>query len=238
MQRWLNFLPLAGLLCVANVQASPLLDGAIQPWLAERDAWAFTQHVREFDKGDVKEERVERYDPSLPERSRWKLLELNGHAPTLSEAAAFTQKKGRKRKEPRPLTDYIDFDHVTVQAATPQWVRYEVPLREVNRLVPVDKINLAITVNRSSRAIEQVTAVLREPLKIAFGVARVTDMTFDLHFNSAAQHPPVEPSSVQPNGTAQATMIKFGNRAEFEWSDFTRVTPHPTTRGPSVADAR
>lgn len=237
MRRLIQLLSLGVVLGLPSAWASPLLEGALTPWLAERDAWAFTQHVREYDKDGVKEERVERYDPSRPEMARWTLLELNGRTPSAAESSAYTARKGRKRKVPRPLSDFIDFDHVTVQASSAHWVRYEVPLREVNRLVPVDKITLAVTVNRENRSIEQITAVLREPLKIAFGVARVTDVNFDLHFDStsAERNRPIAPATVQPNGTAEATLFKFGNRAEFAWSDFTRVTPHPTTQGESVA---
>ena len=62
--------------------ASPLLNRAAEKWLAEGDRWAFTVHVREFDNADVKEDRVEQYDPSKPGLDRWALVTVDGRAPT------------------------------------------------------------------------------------------------------------------------------------------------------------
>ena len=63
----------------------PLLSRAVDKWIGERDQWAFTQFVREFDGGTVKEERLERYDPSRPGESRWQLLAINGLKPGPSD---------------------------------------------------------------------------------------------------------------------------------------------------------
>src|SRR5438270_13919648 len=50
----------------------PLLEEAVEKWNAGKEDLAFTQRVRTFtDDHKVKEERVERYDPSLPDERRW-----------------------------------------------------------------------------------------------------------------------------------------------------------------------
>lgn len=202
--------------------AEPSLFGAaLDAWIGDRDTWAFTQHVREFDDSQrIKEERVERYDPSQPDARRWTLLQINGRAPTTDENAAFAERKNRKkRRAAKSPADYIDFGRVAVASESAGRVRYEVPLREdASWLVPIEKLAVAVTVNKDHRCIEQVTAGLREPFRIAFGLARVTDVAFDLRIDPA--HPVAAQS---PNGTARMTVFKFGHRAEFAWSDFRRV---------------
>ena len=55
----------------------PLLAEAIQRWTAGKGDWAFTQETRTFlADGQVKEERIECYDPSLPDLQRWRLIEV------------------------------------------------------------------------------------------------------------------------------------------------------------------
>lgn len=216
----------------ASAATPALLEKALQPWMGERDAWAFTQQVREFDQRGVKEERVERYDPSKPDSARWTLVRLNGRTPTPAEAAAFVERKGRKRTSNRTIADYLDLENARVQEETATSVRFEVPLRSISHLVPVDKVSLLVTVDRRTREIEKVSAELREPLRIAFGIAQVTDMVFDLEIEheSGERASPAGPASARPSGEAQATLVKFGRRAEFSWSDFTRVgKPAKTT---------
>ena len=58
----------------------------------------------------------------------------------------------------------------------------------------------------------------------ALGLARVTDLDFDL---------PVEAESGETGGevdsaaSAKMTLTKFGQPTEFTWSDFARVEAHP-----------
>ena len=77
--RWIPCLLLA-LVPLTAVRAAPpaLLSQAVDRWIGERNQWAFTQFVREFDGTLVAEERHERYDPSQPGEKRWQLLSVNG----------------------------------------------------------------------------------------------------------------------------------------------------------------
>ena len=65
-----------------EVAGPPLLARAAKQWLEEGNHWAFTVQVREFDGGAVKEERVERYDPSKSGAERWELVAVDGRTPT------------------------------------------------------------------------------------------------------------------------------------------------------------
>lgn len=213
----------------AFAESPRLLDDAVSTWLGERDQWAFTQRVREFDERGLKEDRLERYDPSRPDHARWQLLSVNGRSPEPQRLAEWLEKKGRKRKHrtDKAVSEYLDFGHARLVGETTTSAFYEIPLRrDISRFLPVEKVAVTVTVDKESRALEQVSAGLREPFKIAFGIARVTDAALDVRFDGDGSGERLAPDSARPNGSARAVLFKFGNRAEFAWSDFKRVTPY------------
>src|SRR5882757_11110012 len=78
----------------------PLLDEAVHRWLAGKDDWAFTQRARTLqDDGSVKEERLERFDPSRPDSQRWHLLEMNGQPPTEEQRHQWQDRKNQKPRK-------------------------------------------------------------------------------------------------------------------------------------------
>jgi hypothetical protein len=113
--------------------------------------------------------------------------------------------------------------------ATDKAVCYHVPLRNNSSwLFPVDKVELRVTVDKSTFAIEDVVAGIDEPFKVALGLARVLDVDFDMQMNPLA--PPetsADPARARPDGTAKVVVNKLGQRIEYAWSEFKRVTPHP-----------
>ena len=89
-------------LSLAHAAGSPLLNRAAERWQAEGNHWAFTVLVREIDSDELKEERVERYDPSKPGPERWQLLSVDGQPPTEERRMSWQRSKSRKhRKAPR-----------------------------------------------------------------------------------------------------------------------------------------
>lgn len=219
---------------VAVRAETALLERAVEAWLGERDHWAFTQRAVEFD-GERPRERVERYDPSQPGDRRWELLTIDGHRPSEAERAAWARKKFRKkhRRFDQPLGDYFDFSRARVLEETPQEVRYEVPLRsDKSWLFPIDKVRVAVTVNKETQALEHLSANVREPFKVLLGIARVLGGDVDLTFLNFDADAAPAPESTQPTGTARATVTRFGERVEFTWSDFKRVAVDPETARP------
>lgn len=205
----------------ARGATAPLLQQAVDNWLGERDHWAFTQRAVEFDNGKPKQ-RVERYDPSLPGNQRWNLLEIDGRLPTAEQRAAWEKRKFKKnrRRFDSPLGEYFDFDRARVLTETTKEVRYAVPLRsDKSWLFPVDKVDVTVTVNKATRALDHLTANVREPFKVLLGIARITGGSLDLDFEETDM--PAEPS-----GTAKVSVSRFGERVDFTWTDFKRVTPH------------
>jgi hypothetical protein len=205
-----------------------MLRQAIQSWLGERDHWAFTQRAVEYES-DHPHERLERYDPSKSGNARWELLSIDGRPPTAEQRAAWEKRKFKKTRHrfDAPIGDYFDFDDARILDQTPANVRFQVPLRpDKNWLFPTDKVDVRVTINKSTRALEHLTAHVREPFKVFLGLARVTNGELDLDF-LRFDDVGGSPSDVRPAGNAHVSVSKFGERVDFTWSDFKRVTPAP-----------
>jgi hypothetical protein len=84
---------------------------------------------------------------------------------------------------------------------------------------------VVVTINKETRALEHLTAHVREPLKVLLGLAKITDGILDLSFMNFDDDATPGPESTQPTGSARVTVSKLGERAEFTWSDFKRVVP-------------
>lgn len=230
MRLFLSWCFFGAALAVGRAAAPTLLAQAVDQWIGERNQWAFTQFVREFDGDRIAEERVERYDPSQPGERRWRLVSVNGKLPTAERREAWQKRKMKKRLNPgKSLGGFFDFDQATVAAETDQVVRYRLPLRNDHSwLFPMDHVNVTVTVNKDTRAIDQIEAGIDEPFRVALGLGQVMDIDFDVQMNPSAQRGEKDnPRAAKPDGTATAVVNKLGERVEYAWSHFKRVTPHP-----------
>lgn len=229
--RWRGWLALllAGTLA-ARAEVPALLKDAVDRWLGEKDYWAFKQHVIEYDGDRVEQDRWERYDPSHPDSSRWTLLSIDGRKATAEEWDAWNKRKNKKRrKDSKPLADYFDMEKAQVAAEDARIIRYAVPLQgTANWLFPIDKVQLSLTVNKKSKAIERADAKISEPFKVALGLARILDFHLDVQMLPAAEagDPSANPAEAKPDGEIRAVVNKLGQRVEYVWSDFERVTPN------------
>lgn len=209
----------------AAAAGTSLLEKAVQDWLGERDHWAFTQRAVEYDS-DKARERLERYDPSQAGDARWTLLAIDGRPPTAAQHAAWAKKKFKKnrRRFDSPIGDYFDFKDARVVGETPALIRYEIPLRhDRSWLFQAEKVRVIVSVNKETRALEHLTANVREPVKVLLGLAKITDGNVDLSFLNFDDDSVPGPESAQPTGSARVSVSRFGERAEFTWSDFKRV---------------
>ena len=222
MIRWILLLVLFTVSGVARPEDTALLQQVANNWLKEGDRWAFTQVVREFDGKELKQERLERYDPSRGFAQRWQLMAINGQPPTEKERAEWQLRKNKKQRKAKPgITDNFDFASAKVAEETPQTIRYELPLRSnVEWLFPISKVELLITINKTGPALEQVQARISEPFRVALGLARILDIDLDVQMEPP---PTADPADAKPSGTAHAVVSKFGDRVEYFWSDFKRV---------------
>ncbi|MGC4073029.1 MAG: hypothetical protein QM760_10995 [Nibricoccus sp.] len=216
--------------CAPVLAETPsLLKEAFKNWGQGKDDLSFVQRTRYLnDDGSLKEEQVERYDPSLPDAQRWALLEVNGKPPTDSERQRIQDRRNKKprKKANKPLEEYFDLENAKVVETQKETVRYEVAVKpEAARLIAVEKLSVGIAVRKETKTIDRITAGLSEPMRIALGVAKVTDVDLDLHFeNDDAEKKKSPEKSSEADGTARVVMSKLGNRAEYTWSEFRRVS--------------
>ncbi|HVU24227.1 MAG TPA: hypothetical protein VHE13_08890 [Opitutus sp.] len=215
--------------CVAARAAdNALLLQVANRWFDERGHWAFTEHVREFQGKTLKQERVERYDPSMRPVSRWQLLAINGHKPSPAEWSDWLARKNRKHgKRPKDIDSYFDFAKARVLDETADAIRYELPLRGgVEWLFPINKVELLVTIDKRPPALREVHARISEPMRVALGLAHVLNINLDFQMDGPVSP---DPADAKPSGSAEAVVTKLGDRVEYSWSDFTRVTPHAET---------
>jgi hypothetical protein len=214
------------LLAAASRGAAPaILEDSCEKWLGERDHWAFTQRAKEYNRDGTTYERIERYDPSQSGNARWQLLTIDGQAPTVEQRAAWEKKKFKKnrRKFDTPLSEYFDFEQARLLSQDAKTATFRVPLRnDKNWLFPTDKVDVTVTINKETHALEHLAAKVREPFKVLLGIARITNGTVDLGFDDS---PDTEPAAAKPNGTVSVSVYRFGERIDFEWSEFKRVGP-------------
>jgi len=224
---WLSLLLCGATLPGLRAATPPLLAKAFAQWVAGQEDLAFTQQTRFFfDNGKVKEERVERYDPSLPDSRRWRLLQVDGRAATVEQRVKWEDTKNGKprRKVAKSPIEYLDLEHATLFHDELKTARFEVGLRpEAARLLAVDKITVIVTVDKASGGIARIAATLREPIRVLLGIARITDLDFDVRIEPADENTMRRAGEVQTGSTVRVAMSKLGSPMEYSWSDFQRV---------------
>jgi hypothetical protein len=229
---WLLF-GLFSLACPSlHTQTPPLLAKAIEQWSTGEGDLAFTQQTRVLlANGGVKEERIERYDPSLPDSRRWQLIEVDYQPATEKQRSMW---ESRKNGKPRRRLDespgkYLDLEHAALIGETPGLARFRVPLRsEAQRLLAADDIEVVLTVDKQTENIAAVGAVLRAPKRVLLGMARITDLDVNVRITPVDEGSPNSPDDVEVGSTARMTILELGRPVEYNWSDFKRVAAYAT----------
>ena len=211
---------------VLHAEPPALLAKAVNLWAEGRQDLAFTQRTRTLnDDQSTQYERVERYDPSLPDARRWKLLEVNGRPPTDKERRDIEDKRNRKPRKHagNPPASYLDLSNARQVGETEKVAHFEVGVKpEASRLVAFESLVIKIAVDKSSGTITHISAALREPMRVAFGLAKVIDVDLDVQFGEPADGPPPA-GEVTSGSTARVKLTKLGNPQELSWSDFKEV---------------
>jgi len=220
---------------VLRAEAPALLQEVAEQLVSERERWAFTQYVREFDGDRVVVERVERYDPARGQEKRWQLLKLNGRTPSPAEVVTWSDRKNRAhRRPPKAFSEYIDLEHARVHSETADSISYAVPFRRsAGGLFPGDKVGLTLTIDKKTHGIERAQVSIDESFKVALGLGEVVDLDMDLAMPSEDDKPnkPGKPAAPEkPQGTATAVVNKLGHRVEYRWTDFTRHEALPAAQ--------
>lgn len=218
--------PLFVLLLVPGLQGEvpALLQEVVDKLTDERQLWAFTQVVREFDGDRVAVERVERFDLARGQERRWLLMRLNGRKPTPAEVETWSQRKNKVRKRaPKAVAEYVDLERAEVREENGETISYAVPFRRsAGGLFPGEKVDLTLTINKQTHAIERAQVSIDESFRVALGLAQVVDLELDLEIPDREQQARPGASAEKPQGSASAVVHKFGRRIEYQWSDFIR----------------
>lgn len=228
--RWLGPIVCGFLSPGLRAEIPRLLTQALQRWTAGHEDMAFTQQTRFFlADGAVKQERVERYDPSLPDSKRWRLITVDGRPATAEQRAKWeTWKNGKPRKKViKSPREYLDLDHATLVDETSQQARFEIGLRaEAARLLETKNIAVLITVDKEGGGIAGIAATLRQPIRVLLGLARITDLDLDFRIEPGDEDPARKSGEVQSGSTARMAMSKLGQPMEYQWSEFCRVASY------------
>lgn len=229
MRRSICCLALLLLLPALRGEVPALLQEVADKLITERERWAFTQLVREFDGDRVKTERLERFDPTRGWERRWQLLRLNGRTPSAKEVQAWSDRKNRARKRPpKAFSEYIDLERARVQSETAESISDEIPFhRSAGGLFPGEKVELTLTINKNTRAIERAQVGIDESFPIALGLAQIIAIDLDLEMPDTDPPARAGDPTEQPRGTASAVVKKLGRRIEYQWSDFIRHESPP-----------
>ncbi len=216
-----------GLFATTQAATPPVLAKALELWMAGQEDLAFTQRSRVYlDNGTLKEERLERYDPSLPDSQRWRLIEVDGHPASATERHKWEAKKnGKPRKKTlKSPAEYLDLEHARPAGETPKAARYDIELRpEAARLLAVENIAVRVTVDKESGGIVAIAAKLRQPFKVLMGLARITGLDIDVELEPTDEDAPRQSGEVKTSSTAHVAMSRLGSPMEYNWSDFKRV---------------
>jgi hypothetical protein len=207
----------------------PLLAEAIQKWTAGQGDLAFTQHTRILlSDGQVKNERIERYDPSLPDSRRWRLLSVDGLPATDQQRLEW---ETRKNSRPRTKVDespaaFLDLENAVHIGETAEVARFRIPVKpRAMHMVSLEEIDAVISVDKQTRSIASAGAVLREPIRVLLGIGKITDLDIDVRINPGDAQSPAAAEDVEEGSTARVKISKLGRPVEYDWSDFKRVRP-------------
>ncbi len=213
-----------------RAEAPPLLARAFEQWTSGVADLAFTQQTRFFlGDGRVKNTRTERYDPSLPDSRRWRLIEVDGRPASPAERDAWDSRKNGKprRKIVKSPSEYLDLDHARLVGENATSARFEVGMRpEASRLLSLDKIGVVITVDKGSASIVLIAARLLEQMPVLLGLARITDLDVDVGVEPRDEDPARNPGGVTTGSTARMTISELGYPKEYSWSEFRRVASY------------
>lgn len=211
----------------AASRTPPLLAEAIRKSSLDAERWAYTQTTISRDRdGQVKEETIVRYDPSLPFEEQWTPLKMDGKDPTESQIKRYRENKAKRSKSRRSLGELLDLGQAVVAEETASTVTYAVPLiKDDNQRLPPEKFRVTARVNKDSQAFENVAVRLREALRMKL-VFKLKSGEADLEFAriDPKYAPPI--AALRADGEGSILFVKVGGNYAATRTDFKRVTPY------------
>jgi hypothetical protein len=245
----------AGLQADESRPATPeeiaLFKDALKNSRQDTEHWAYTETTQQrigMSK-TPKGETVVRFDPSKPYSDQYLVLKFEGRAPTEKELKKYRE-KGERRGEglaraaaraadpamtDKPITPPVrknrdkevkpDLDHPRIVSSDGGRLLYDLPLTSNTDEFPVDKIELRVVVNATSRQVEHASFRIKESFRVKL-VAKVKAGEGSIDF--ATVDPKYAPVMIQARGNLGASLLLVPVNATFASTrtEFERVKPY------------
>lgn len=226
----------------ARAAVPQILQDALKKLSVDTDRWAYTQTaIQKDDKGKTKSEVVLRFDPSKPYAEQYTPLKIDGKVPSDSQVRKY-RRQGERRGERiergeatgvvesssqrKSLGELMDLEKATVAEENEKTITYEVPLKkEGNDRLPPEKFRVTARLSKELRALENVSATLRAPLreklilKLSSGEGHIEFTTVD------PKHPP-QLTEIRGSGSGSILFVPIGRSYELRREDYKRVKPY------------
>lgn len=213
----------------ATAEQKELFMTALGKIGSNADCWAYTETSRSLDADHLTTVRI---DPSKPAEERCTLLKVDGKAPK----AAYLKKWRDAGQGAMPglgelpaLSSIVDIDEVRIYADETASVVFELPVKASNSEFPADRFQARFRVNKTSRGFEDFSVKLRESMRVAGGLAKVTDAGLEARFQVFDPALAPQPVFLKIGGGAQVMLVKIGRSIEVKRMDFKRVVPYEDT---------
>ena len=124
-----------------------------------------------------------------------------------TQRAAWARRKFRRRprKFDSPIGEFFHFSRARVLSESGRTLRFDLPLRGANNgLFSTNKVDVTVAVNKEARALEHLTARVREPFRVLLEIARIAWGKLDLDFEETE----AVPAPAEPSGTAEMSLSR------------------------------
>ncbi len=209
---------------VATSEQKKLFADAIGKIGLDAEGWAYTETSRLPEGRAV---MTVRYDPSKPPAERSILLKVDGRDPKPVDLKVWRTENHEPLPglgELPPLSTVVDLNDVRIFAEETAAVVFELPVRTANAEFPPGKFQARFRVNRTSRAYEDFSVKLRDPMRVA-GVAKVVDAGIEVRFQTFDPALAPQPVLLKMGGDVRVLLVKVSRSLEITRTDFKRVEP-------------
>jgi hypothetical protein len=228
-----------------------LFKAALKNTQQDTEHWAYTETMQKKIgvSGKLPGETVVRFDPSLPWPDQYTPLKVDGRAPSEKDLKKYRE-RGEKRGQqitraaalatdpttpgqpvapPKAKKKDVevkpDTDHPRIASEDGERLTYDVPLISNNKDVPVDKFEILVVVNRTTRQVEHATMRIKESFRMKV-VAKVKAGEGSIDFTVV--DPNYGPVMTSASGKFGASLLLVPVNATFASTrtDWKRVKPY------------
>lgn len=191
------------------------------------ESWSFTETVENGEGTSIA-----RYEPNRPEAEAWRLLSIDGRAPTEKETRKFQEQKARRREaresdDSRSLSidDMVAKGTLTLREETgSHWEFGFVPATDSDEDAEFMRfVDGTLRVLKDGHYVSLIRLRNRETIKPGKGV-RIDAFDTRLEFGPAYAGGPILPQLVQSEVRGKAMlMIRFDEKERVRYSEFRRA---------------